>query len=95
LSRQQTLVGSKHYIPYVPGPTCRGPVPLCMPHFSYKREGMRRYTYAILDHTSDLQDHKQYIPQWSRVLRSGGPNHFKSLCVLAFFPFIPTIKKNA
>jgi hypothetical protein len=34
---------SKCYIHYVPGPTCRGSVPLCMPPFSYKRGGMRRY----------------------------------------------------
>ena len=34
--------GSKLYIHYVPGPTCRGSVPLCMPPFSYKRGGMRR-----------------------------------------------------
>jgi hypothetical protein len=39
---------SKHYILYVPGPTCRGPVPLCMPPFSYKRGGMRRYTHNNL-----------------------------------------------
>jgi hypothetical protein len=26
----------------------------------------------------------QYITQWSRVLRSGGPNHSKPLCVLVF-----------
>jgi hypothetical protein len=52
LSRQQTLVGSKHYIPCVPGPTCRGSVPLCMPPFSYKRGGMRRYT-----HTRNLRSH--------------------------------------
>jgi hypothetical protein len=38
---------------------------------------------------------KKYISQWSRVLRSGGPNHSKSLCVLEFFSFIPTIKQNA
>jgi hypothetical protein len=37
---------SKRYILYVPGPTCRGPVPLCMPPFIYKRGGMRRYTRA-------------------------------------------------
>jgi hypothetical protein len=40
------ICGSKRYILYVPGPTCRGPVPLCMPPFSYKRGGMRRYTQA-------------------------------------------------
>jgi hypothetical protein len=44
-------------------------------------------------HFSSLQTgyHKviqaQYIKQWSRVLRSGGPNHSKLLCVLTFFPF--------
>jgi hypothetical protein len=36
----------------------------------------------------------QYITQWSRVLRSGGPNHSKSLCVIVFFPF-PTNRQNA
>jgi hypothetical protein len=35
--------GSKHYILYVPGPTCWGLVLLCMPPFNYKRGGMRRY----------------------------------------------------
>jgi hypothetical protein len=86
--------GSKHYILYVPGRTCRGPVPLCMPPFSYKRGGMRRYTHAISDslaHTSS----QQYISQWSRVLRSGGPNHSKPLCVPEFFSLAPTIKRNA
>jgi hypothetical protein len=53
------ISGSKRCILYVPGPTCRGPVPLCMPPFSYKRGGMRRYTHthAILDHTLDSQAH--------------------------------------
>jgi hypothetical protein len=36
--------GSKRYILYVSGPTCRGQAPLCMPPFNYKRGGMRRYT---------------------------------------------------
>jgi hypothetical protein len=30
--------GSKHYILYVPGPTCRGPIPLCMPPSAIKGE---------------------------------------------------------
>jgi hypothetical protein len=51
--------------------------------------------HAISGHTIDSQAHKQYISQWSRVLRSGGLNHSKSLCALEFFPFIPTIKQNA
>jgi hypothetical protein len=37
------ICSSKCYIHYVPGPTCRGSVPLCMPPFSYKRGGMRCY----------------------------------------------------
>jgi hypothetical protein len=49
------ISSSKCYILYVPGLTCQGPAPLCLPPFSYKRGGMRRYTHAILDslaHTS-------------------------------------------
>jgi hypothetical protein len=38
----------KCYIHFVPGPTCRGSVPLCMPPFSYKRGGMRRYNTGSL-----------------------------------------------
>jgi hypothetical protein len=37
------IYSPKCYILYVPGPTCRGSVPLCMLPFSYKRWGMRRY----------------------------------------------------
>jgi hypothetical protein len=48
----------------------------------------------LSDATSDthksIQALKQYITQWSRVLRSGGPNHSKSLCVLPVFQ--PTSK---
>ena len=51
----------KCYIQYVPGPTCRGPVPLYMSPFSYKRGGMRRYNAdPILDsqaHTSSQAIH--------------------------------------
>ena len=31
------------FLPFVPGPTCRGSVSLYVPPFSYKREGTRRY----------------------------------------------------
>jgi hypothetical protein len=48
------ICGSKRYILYVPGPTCRGLVPLCMPPFNYKRGGMRRYTQA---HSDNLFKH--------------------------------------
>jgi hypothetical protein len=37
------ICNAKCYILYVRRPTCRGPVPLCMPPFGYKRGGMRRY----------------------------------------------------
>jgi hypothetical protein len=37
------IYSPKCYILYIHGPTCRGSVPLCMPPFSYKRGGMRRY----------------------------------------------------
>jgi hypothetical protein len=69
------IYSPKYYILYVPRPTCWGSVPLCMPPFSYKRRGMRRYK-------SDPSSHSQYITQWSRVLRPGGPNHSKPSCAL-------------
>jgi hypothetical protein len=43
--------------------------------FSYKRGGMRRYK-------TDPSSDSQYITQWSRVLRPGGPNHSKPPCAL-------------
>jgi hypothetical protein len=51
------IKGTKHYILDVPGPTCRGPVLLCMPPFTYKRRGMRRYT-----HTRNLRLASSYKP---------------------------------
>jgi hypothetical protein len=69
------IYSPKCYILYVPGPTCQGSVPLCMPPFSYKRGGMRRYK-------TDPGSDSQYITQWSRVLRPGGPNHSKPSCAL-------------
>jgi hypothetical protein len=83
---------------FAPGPTCRGSAPLYVPPLSYKRGGMQRYRGTLGlnlgSHThKNSQVHTssqaQYITQWSRVLRSGGPNHSKSLCVLVFFPFPP------
>jgi hypothetical protein len=79
---------------FAPGPTYRGPAPLYVPPLSYKREGTRRYKGDTLRPNSGSQVHTrsqaQYITQWSRVLRSGGPNHSKSLCVLMFSPFPPS-----
>ena len=86
LPRQQ-IFSLKCYIFYVPGPTCRGSVPLCMSPFSYKRGGMRCYK-------TDPSSDSQYITRWSRVLRPGGPNHSKSLCVLVFPPSIQLTSKT-
>jgi hypothetical protein len=41
-----------------------------------------------------IQALKQYITQWSRVLRSGGPNHSKSLCVLVFLHIFQLTSKT-
>jgi hypothetical protein len=75
---------------------------LVRPPLSYKRGGMQRYkgTDGRIDsyqaHLDLAQAHKfkqaQYITQWSRVLRSGGPNHSKLLCVLEFIVNLPTGK---
>jgi hypothetical protein len=75
---------SKYYICYVPGPTCRGSVLLYVPPLSYKRGGMQRYKGGEKKRpkSSETQAHEQYNTQWSRVLRSGGPNHSKPLQVL-------------
>jgi hypothetical protein len=88
---------SKYYICYVPGPTCRGSAPLYVPPLAIKGEACNVTTEGKKDELTlrliqaHLDAHKfiqaQYITQWSRVLRSGGPNHSKSLCVLVFSPF--------
>jgi hypothetical protein len=92
------------FLPFVPGPTCRGSLSLYVPPLSYKREGTQRCKVGRLrpnlgSHThSNSQVHTssqaQYITQWSSVLRSGGLNHSKPLCVLVFFPFPPN-RQNA
>jgi hypothetical protein len=94
---------SKYYINYVLGPACQGSAPLYVPPLNYKRGRTQRYkaetqTRAHSDTLRRSQVHTssqaQYITQWSRVLRSGGPNHSKSLCVVEFFPFQPN-RQNA
>jgi hypothetical protein len=51
------IYSPKCYILYVPGPTCRGSVPLCMPPFSYKRGGMRRYKAIQAQIQAEIQAH--------------------------------------
>jgi hypothetical protein len=84
------MASSSSILPFVPGSMCRGPEPLCMPPLNYKRGGIRRehtQTQVIQAYTQ-LKLSKQYNTQWSRVLRSGGLNHSKSLRVLVFIPQI-------
>jgi hypothetical protein len=90
----QAVVTSFHF---APGPTCRGSISLYVPPLSYKREGTRRCKETQLS-LSNSQVHTssqaQYITQWSRVLRSGGPNHSKPSCVLVFIVHLAS-RQNA
>jgi hypothetical protein len=66
---------------------------------SYKRGGIQRYNRGEKHpQEAHLDAHKfiqaQYITQWSRVLRSGGPNHSKSLCVHVFSLFFQLTSKT-
>jgi hypothetical protein len=45
------ISSSKYYIRYVPGPTCRGSVPLYMPPLAIKGEACNVTTQALLDQT--------------------------------------------
>jgi hypothetical protein len=63
----------------------------CTCPLGYKRGGMQRYKTSSIFRlrprsSKTTQALKQYDTQWSRVLRSGGPNHSKLLCVIAFIP---------
>jgi hypothetical protein len=58
------IKGSKHYILYVPGPTCRGPDPLCMPPTAIKGEA------CDITHTRNLKIASSYKPS-SNTSHSG------------------------
>jgi hypothetical protein len=75
-------------IHYAPRPTCRGSAPLYVPPLNYKREGTQRYRDRFT-HTQALKltYSIQHTHSGGRVLRSGGLNHSKPLCALAFFPY--------
>jgi hypothetical protein len=46
IARATNISSSKYYIRYVPGPTCRGLVPLCMPPLAIKGEAYNVITQA-------------------------------------------------
>jgi hypothetical protein len=96
LPRQQTSVAPSAIFFMFLGPHVGAQCLCACPPSAIKGEACDvTHTHTILGHTLDSQALKQYTSQWSRVLRSGGPNHSKSLCVLEFSLFIPTIKQNA
>jgi hypothetical protein len=83
-----------YFFRYVPGPTCRGSASLYVPPLSYKRDDTRRYEGTQIHTDSQVHTSSQYYTQWSMVLRSGGLNHSKPLCVLVFIPNPPN-RQNA
>jgi hypothetical protein len=92
------ICSSKCYIHYVPGPICRGSVPLCMPPFSYKRRGMRRYKGSNLRLTQTLTSSYKLS---SNTSHSGvgcyAPAARTTLnpCVFLCSSHFPTNKQNA
>jgi hypothetical protein len=88
------VAGVTYFPPFCPWARMSGPSALVRAPLVYKMEGTRRnedrHTWI---HTgqlrlSALKLSQQYNTQWSRVLRSGGPNHSKSLCSYVFIPQI-------
>jgi hypothetical protein len=77
------ISSSKYYLCYVSGPTCRGSALLYMPPLAIKGEacnvtkGRLKLPWTEL-RLSILKLPQQSNTQWSRVLRSDGPNHSKS-----------------
>jgi hypothetical protein len=82
LLQQQTLVAPSITSVMFLGPHVRLSTLVHAP-LSYKRGGMRRYKGRLFftklrQRLSTLKLPQQSNTQWSRVLRSGGPNHYKS-----------------
>jgi hypothetical protein len=75
---------SKYYICYVPGPICRGSPPLYVPPWTIKGRAhyVTRHPHSDSSHPRHNSSSRAIKTQWSRVLRSGGPNHSKLLRVL-------------
>jgi hypothetical protein len=92
------ICSSKCYIHYVPGPICRGSVPLCMPPFSYKRRGMRRYKGSNLRLTQTLTSSYKLSSNTSHSgVECYAPAARTTLnpCVFLCSPHFPTNKQNA
>jgi hypothetical protein len=101
------ITGISNFLPFCPWAHMSGLSTLVRAPLSYKRDGTRCYKTDSLTRSQthlDLQTHShthklsslqtQYNSQWSRVLRSGGSNHSKFLCVLVFIDHPPS-RQNA
>jgi hypothetical protein len=89
----QALVASFHF---APGPTCQGSASLYVTPWAIKgrEHDVTKKTQLRLSNSQvHTSSQAQYNTQWSRVLRSDGPNHSKLLCVLVFIP-IPSSRQN-
>jgi hypothetical protein len=91
LLQQRTLVAPSITSVMSLGPHVRALHPCTRPPSAIKGEARNVTTQvnlSTLRPSSGSQVHTssqaQYITQWSRVLRSGGPSHSKLLCVLVF-----------
>jgi hypothetical protein len=62
---------TKYCIHYVPGPTCRGSVPLYVPPLSYKRGGMQRYKIAPKKRRNRPRSPKTQLKLTSNTKHSG------------------------
>ena len=77
---------------YIAGPTCRGPSSMYAPPLRHKREAIaaqNKPTRTLTrtgspKHSQTLSRQGNTIHSGRRVLRSGGPNHSKSLVFIVF-----------
>jgi hypothetical protein len=98
LPQQQTFVAPSAIFFMSLGPPVRAQYLCACPPSAIKEEACDvTHRLNLLDPILVSQVHtssQEYITQWSRVLRSGGPNHSKSLCVLVFFPLFQLTSKT-
>jgi hypothetical protein len=57
IAPRTNISSSKYYIRYVPGPTCRGSVPLCMPPLAIKGEACNVTTQTLNSQASTTIHH--------------------------------------
>jgi hypothetical protein len=91
-----TGIGYFYIVPSVLplGPHVGAQHPCTCPSSAIKGEARNVTRQTHLDPTqADKFIQAQYITQWSRVLRSGGPNH-SNPCVFLCSPHFPTNKQN-